>query len=109
MVALECSEPDERARAIGAANTLWLDADVLRSTNTDGEGFFLKPTLFGNVTKEMSIYQDEIFGPVLSVLRVKTYDEAVKLIGRGPAPGTGDAERLGGIHRIRSSAPSSAS
>jgi shikimate dehydrogenase len=40
IVALECSEPDERARAIGAANTLWLDEGVLRSTNTDGEGFF---------------------------------------------------------------------
>jgi shikimate dehydrogenase len=40
VVALQCSEPDERARAIGAANTLWLDDGVLRSTNTDGEGFF---------------------------------------------------------------------
>lgn len=40
VVALECSKPDERARAIGAANTLWLDDGVLRSTNTDGEGFF---------------------------------------------------------------------
>jgi shikimate dehydrogenase len=40
VVALECSQPDERARAIGAANTLWLDDGVLRSTNTDGEGFF---------------------------------------------------------------------
>ncbi len=37
--ALELSQPDERARAIGAANTLWLDAGVLRSTNTDVEGF----------------------------------------------------------------------
>jgi shikimate dehydrogenase len=40
IAALENSEPDERARAIGAANTLWLDGGVLRSTNTDGEGFF---------------------------------------------------------------------
>jgi shikimate dehydrogenase len=38
-VALELSEPDERARAVGAANTLWLDGDRLRSTNTDVEGF----------------------------------------------------------------------
>src|SRR5689334_7679819 len=37
--ALALSEPDERARAIGAANTLWLDGDRLRSTNTDVEGF----------------------------------------------------------------------
>jgi len=40
IVALQNSEPDARARAIGAANTLWLDGGVLRSTNTDGEGFF---------------------------------------------------------------------
>jgi shikimate dehydrogenase len=37
--ALECSVPDERARAVGAANTLWLDNGVLRSTNSDVEGF----------------------------------------------------------------------
>lgn len=37
--ALALSQPDERARAVGAANTLWLDDGVLRSTNTDVEGF----------------------------------------------------------------------
>ncbi len=37
--ALALSEPDERARAVGAANTLWLEGGVLRSTNTDVEGF----------------------------------------------------------------------
>lgn len=37
--ALALSEPDERARAVGAANTLWLDHGRLRSTNTDVEGF----------------------------------------------------------------------
>jgi malonate-semialdehyde dehydrogenase (acetylating) / methylmalonate-semialdehyde dehydrogenase len=52
--------------------------------DSDGEGYFLKPTLFDNVTKDMSIYQDEIFGPVLSVLRVKTYDEALELINSNP-------------------------
>jgi shikimate dehydrogenase len=38
-MALELSEPDDRAQAAGAANTLWLDGDRLRSTNTDVEGF----------------------------------------------------------------------
>ena len=38
-VALALSEPDDRARAVGAANTLWLDGSRLRSTNTDVEGF----------------------------------------------------------------------
>ena len=37
--ALAWSEPDDRARAVGAANTLWLDDGVLRATNTDVEGF----------------------------------------------------------------------
>jgi shikimate dehydrogenase len=37
--ALELTAPDARARAIGAANTLWYDGDTLRSTNTDVEGF----------------------------------------------------------------------
>jgi shikimate dehydrogenase len=37
--ALTVSEPDERARAVGAANCLWYDGDTLRSTNTDVEGF----------------------------------------------------------------------
>jgi len=37
--AMAASEPDDRARAVGAANTLWYDDDTLRSTNTDVEGF----------------------------------------------------------------------
>jgi shikimate dehydrogenase len=36
---LELAEPDARAQAVGAANTLWFDGDVLRATNTDVEGF----------------------------------------------------------------------
>nr|WP_226913239.1 CoA-acylating methylmalonate-semialdehyde dehydrogenase [Gephyromycinifex aptenodytis] len=44
------------------------------------EGFFLLPTLFDKVTKDMSIYTDEIFGPVLSVVRIKSYDEGLELI-----------------------------
>src|SRR5262249_14966602 len=42
-------------------------------------GFFLGPTLFDHVTPEMSIYRDEIFGPVLVVLRANTFDEAIDL------------------------------
>jgi malonate-semialdehyde dehydrogenase (acetylating)/methylmalonate-semialdehyde dehydrogenase len=47
-------------------------------------GFFLGPCLFDNVTPEMSIYKDEIFGPVLSTTRVATYDEAIKLVNSNP-------------------------
>jgi malonate-semialdehyde dehydrogenase (acetylating)/methylmalonate-semialdehyde dehydrogenase len=52
--------------------------------DADGQGFFLAPTLFDNVTPEMSLYRDEIFGPVLSVVRVKTYGDALDLINSNP-------------------------
>ena len=47
-------------------------------------GFFLGPTIFDNVTPDMTIAKEEIFGPVLSVIRVKTLDEAIKLVNRSP-------------------------
>ncbi|MFZ9250631.1 MAG: CoA-acylating methylmalonate-semialdehyde dehydrogenase, partial [Candidatus Nanopelagicaceae bacterium] len=68
-----------------------------RNPKVDGapNGFWLGPTLFDNVKPNMSIYTDEIFGPVLSVLRVKTYDEGLSLInshryGNGTAIFTND-------------------
>ena len=48
------------------------------------DGFWLGPTLFDDVTPNMSIYTDEIFGPVLSVIRVSTYDEGLALINAHP-------------------------
>ena len=48
------------------------------------DGFWLGPTLLDHVTPDMSVYTDEIFGPVLSVLRVDTYDEALELINTNP-------------------------
>ena len=47
-------------------------------------GFFVGPTLFDNVTPEMSIYTDEIFGPVLSIVRTDHYEDAIKLINENP-------------------------
>lgn len=52
--------------------------------DSDGEGYFVGPTLFDNVTPQMTIYTDEIFGPVLSVIRVNTYNQAIKLINDHP-------------------------
>ena len=52
--------------------------------DAEGDGFFLAPTLFDRVTPEMSIYTDEIFGPVLSVVRVPGYDEGLALINENP-------------------------
>ena len=47
-------------------------------------GFFLGPTIFDHVTPDMTIAKEEIFGPVLSVIRVKTLDEAIQLVNRSP-------------------------
>ena len=55
-----------------------------RKINATKGGFFLGPCLFDQVKPEMSIYREEIFGPVLSVVRAKTYDEAVKLVNDSP-------------------------
>ncbi len=57
-----------------------------REQDFDGDetGFWLGPTLFDHVTPQMSIYTDEIFGPVLSVLRVQSYDEALELVNANP-------------------------
>ncbi len=52
--------------------------------DADGDGFFLAPTLFDKVTSEMSVYTDEIFGPVLSVVRAASYDEGLALINANP-------------------------
>jgi malonate-semialdehyde dehydrogenase (acetylating)/methylmalonate-semialdehyde dehydrogenase len=51
---------------------------------SERDGFFLGPTLFDGVTPDMTIYRDEIFGPVLSTVRVNDYDEAMKLIQENP-------------------------
>ncbi len=57
-----------------------------RDQHFDGadDGFWLGPTLFDDVTTSMSVYTDEIFGPVLSVLRVSSYDEALDLVNANP-------------------------
>jgi malonate-semialdehyde dehydrogenase (acetylating)/methylmalonate-semialdehyde dehydrogenase len=47
-------------------------------------GYFLGPCLFDRVRPEMSIYRDEIFGPVLSVVRAATYDDALAVVNASP-------------------------
>jgi len=55
-----------------------------RGVQPDGDpgGFWLGPTLFDHVTPDMALYTDEIFGPVLSVVRAASYDEALALVNR---------------------------
>ncbi|ANH37857.1 Methylmalonate-semialdehyde dehydrogenase [acylating] [Nocardioides dokdonensis FR1436] len=71
-----------------------------RRASVPAEGFFLGTTLLDDVTPDMTVYTDEIFGPVLSVVRVATYDEAVALINANPyANGTAIFTRDGGAAR----------
>jgi len=49
-----------------------------------GNGFFLGPTLLDHVTPGMTVYREEIFGPVLVVVRVRTLEEAIELVNRNP-------------------------
>ncbi len=61
------------------------------------KGYFVGPTLFDHVKKDMTIYKEEIFGPVLCIVRVKNYDEALKLVndhlyGNGASIYTSDGE-----------------
>jgi malonate-semialdehyde dehydrogenase (acetylating)/methylmalonate-semialdehyde dehydrogenase len=51
-----------------------------RELQIDGDGFWVGPTLIDNVSTDMSVYTDEIFGPVLVVTRVETLAEAIELI-----------------------------
>jgi malonate-semialdehyde dehydrogenase (acetylating) / methylmalonate-semialdehyde dehydrogenase len=71
-----------------------------RATAPEGDGFFLGVSLLDNVTPEMDAYKDEIFGPVLSVVRAETYDDAVSLVNENPY-GNGVAlfTRDGGVAR----------
>ncbi|MBN3525002.1 CoA-acylating methylmalonate-semialdehyde dehydrogenase [Paenibacillus apiarius] len=51
--------------------------DGRQDAEASGEGFFMGPTIFDDVTQQMKIWQDEIFAPVLSIVRVKDLDEAI--------------------------------
>ncbi|HEX3335475.1 MAG TPA: CoA-acylating methylmalonate-semialdehyde dehydrogenase [Jatrophihabitans sp.] len=71
-----------------------------REAEVPDQGFFLGTTLLDNVTPTMSVYTDEIFGPVLSVVRADTYDEALELVNSHQyANGTAIFTRDGGAAR----------
>jgi len=85
----------ERAQEAGAVAIVdGSQADVPKS------GFFYGPTLLDRVTPEMECYSDEIFGPVLVVVRVETFREAIDLINSNPfGNGTAIFTRDGGAAR----------
>jgi len=65
-------------KAVDEGATLLVDG---RDFSLQGyeDGFFIGPSLLDNVTPDMETYQDEIFGPVLQIVRAKTFEEALKL------------------------------
>jgi malonate-semialdehyde dehydrogenase (acetylating)/methylmalonate-semialdehyde dehydrogenase len=68
-------------RGVEAGATLVSDGRILAA---ESDGYFVGPTLFDNVTPDMDIYTDEIFGPVLSTVRTSTFDEAMELVDDNP-------------------------
>ena len=71
-----------------------------RGHEVPGDGFFLGVSLIDDVGEAMDCYRDEIFGPVLSVVRVDTYDEALRLVNDNPyGNGTAIFTRDGGAAR----------
>ncbi|HSG12678.1 MAG TPA: CoA-acylating methylmalonate-semialdehyde dehydrogenase [Gaiellaceae bacterium] len=83
----------------GPAQGATLVADG-RETAPEGNGFFLGVSLLDHVTPEMDAYKDEIFGPVLSVVRAESYDEAMRLVEENPwGNGVALFTRDGGVAR----------
>ena len=91
----------ERLIASGVSDGAKLPVDGRGLSPVAGkEGFFVGPTLFDEVRPTMAIYQEEIFGPVLGVLRVESFEEAIALINASPyANGTAVFTRDGGAAR----------
>ncbi|MDG4826499.1 CoA-acylating methylmalonate-semialdehyde dehydrogenase [Asanoa sp. WMMD1127] len=82
----------------GAGGEVVVDGRAADISNSPG--FFLAPSLVDKVETDSAYYTDEIFGPVLSVVRVDTYDEAVKLVNDNPwGNGTAIFTRDGGAAR----------
>ncbi len=71
----------DKGRSEGA--TLLEDGRAVRVPGHE-QGYFLGPCLFDHVEPSMSVYTDEIFGPVLSVVRVARYDDALGLVNANP-------------------------
>lgn len=64
------------------------------------DGYFVNPTLLDHVTTDMAVYRDEIFGPVLGIMRVSGYEEGLSIINANPyANGTAIFTRDGGAAR----------
>ncbi len=71
-------------KGIDEGATLVLDGRNVRDDESLKNGFYVGPTIFENVSPEMSIAQEEIFGPVMPIVNVKNLDEAIEVIHNNP-------------------------
>ncbi len=86
-------------QGVSEGATLVIDGRGCKVTEYQ-DGFFLGASLFDHVSTDMTIYRDEIFGPVLVVLRVDSLDDAIRMINANPyANGTAVFTRSGGAAR----------
>jgi malonate-semialdehyde dehydrogenase (acetylating)/methylmalonate-semialdehyde dehydrogenase len=69
---------------VKAGATLAVDGRMHPVIGGDSDGFWLGPSVLDHVTPDMSCYRDEIFGPVLSVVRVPSYADALRLVSENP-------------------------
>ena len=91
---------DKVAGYIGGAEAEGAKVVVDGRSDVPADGFFLNPSLIDNVKPGMKCYDDEIFGPVLSVTRIESYDEGLKLINDNLyGNGTAIFTRDGGVAR----------
>ena len=98
VISIEHKEKIENYISIGEKEGAKLVLDG-RNIKIQGyeDGFFVGPTLIDNVTKDMTVYKEEIFGPVLCVIRVSKYEDALELVnnhafGNGTSIYTSDGE-----------------
>ena len=84
----------------GAAQGATVVRDGREDPVFERDGFFLGVSLIDNVTTQMDCYRDEIFGPVLSVARVDTYEDALRMVNDNPwGNGVAIFTRDGGVAR----------
>jgi malonate-semialdehyde dehydrogenase (acetylating) / methylmalonate-semialdehyde dehydrogenase len=81
---ISCAARDRIAgyveRAVAAGAKLVLDGRGIEGAGIDPDGAFLGPTILDDVTPEMEIAQEEVFGPVLTIIRAQSLDEAIEVV-----------------------------
>lgn len=103
LISAEARDRVVRAVAAAPGQGAKILLDGRETTDIDREGYFFGPTLVDHVTEAADVYREELFGPVLCLVRTETLDDAIDLINRNPY-GNGTAIFTGSgaaAHRFR--------